>query len=53
MLMEKGLERELPNGHYVESQKASFVYWFDNGSQVSYVWILPPHVDNIFLAIRA
>jgi hypothetical protein len=36
MIMEKGSEKELPNnGHYIESQKASFVYWFDNGSQVS------------------
>ena len=36
MVMEKGSEKELPNnGHYIESQKSSFVYWFDNGSQVS------------------
>ena len=36
MIMEKGFEKELPNnGHYIESQKSSFVYWFDNGSQVS------------------
>lgn len=36
MIMERGSERELPNnGHYIESQKSSFVYWFDNGSQVS------------------
>ena len=36
MTMEKGSERELPNnGHYIESSKSSFVYWFDNGSQVS------------------
>jgi LIM-domain binding protein len=35
MIMEKGTEKELPNnGHYIESQKSSFVYWFDNGSQV-------------------
>jgi hypothetical protein len=35
MIMEKGSEKELPNnGHYIESQKSSFVYWFDNGSQV-------------------
>ena len=37
MVMEKGTEKELPNnGHYIESQKSSFVYWFDNGSQVSF-----------------
>jgi hypothetical protein len=36
MIMEKGSERELPNsGHYIESQKSSFVYWFDNGTHVS------------------
>jgi hypothetical protein len=36
MIMEKGSEKELPNnGHYIESPKSSFVYWFDNGSQVS------------------
>jgi hypothetical protein len=36
MIMEKGSEKELPNnGHYIESQKSSFVYWFDNGSHVS------------------
>lgn len=35
LIMEKGSEKELPNhGHYVESPKSSFVYWFDNGSQV-------------------
>ncbi len=38
MIMEKGTEKELPNnGHYIESMKSSFVYWFDNGSQVSNV----------------
>jgi DNA mismatch repair ATPase MutL len=38
MIMEKGSEKELPNnGHYIESQKSSFVYWFDNGSQVSFL----------------
>jgi hypothetical protein len=37
MIMEKGFEKELPNNcHHIESQKSSFVYWFDNGSQVSY-----------------
>ena len=36
MIMERGSEKELPNnGHYIESQKSSFVYWFDNGLQVS------------------
>jgi hypothetical protein len=41
MIMEKGSEKELPNnGHYIESQKASFVYWFDNGTQVSFKWTL-------------
>jgi hypothetical protein len=36
MIMEKGTEKELPNnGHYIESAKSSFIYWFDNGSQVS------------------
>lgn len=35
LVLEKGTERDLPNGHYVESSKSSFVYWFDNGSQVS------------------
>lgn len=35
MIMEKGSEKELPNnGHYIESQKSSLVYWFDNGLQV-------------------
>lgn len=38
MIMEKGSEKELPNnGHYIENQKSSFVYWFDNGSQVSFL----------------
>lgn len=37
MIMERGSERELPNnGHYIESQKSSFVYWFDSGAQVSF-----------------
>ena len=37
MIMEKGVEKELPNGgHYIESQKSSFVYWFDNGAHVSF-----------------
>lgn len=33
---EKAHEKDLPNnGHYIESQKSSFIYWFDNGAQVS------------------
>lgn len=37
MIMERGSEMELPNsGHYIVSQKSSFIYWFDNGSQVSF-----------------
>lgn len=36
MIMEKGTEKELPNNcYYLESSKSSFIYWFDNGSQVS------------------
>jgi len=27
-------ERQLPTGQFVDCEKASFVYWFDNGSQV-------------------
>lgn len=35
MITEKAKEKELPNNcHYIESQKSSFIYWFDNGSQV-------------------
>jgi hypothetical protein len=35
MIAEKAKEKELPNNcHYIESQKSSFIYWFDNGSQV-------------------
>jgi len=38
MTVERGTEKELPNnGHYIESPKASFVYWFDTGAQVSSV----------------
>lgn len=37
MIMERGSERELPNnGHYIESSRSSFVYWFDSGAQVSF-----------------
>lgn len=47
MIMEKGAEKELPNnGHYIESQKSSFVYWFDNGSQVIANGTLRAHFDE-------
>lgn len=37
LLVESPKETALNNGrHYVESQKASFVYWFENGTHVSY-----------------
>ncbi|EIC06668.1 hypothetical protein OR221_3250, partial [Microbacterium laevaniformans OR221] len=36
MIMEKGTEKELPNHcNYISSDKSSFIYWFENGSQVS------------------
>ncbi len=35
LIMERASEKALPNdGHYIESQKSNFVYWFDNGCQV-------------------
>ena len=35
MILENAREREVPNHcHYVESPKASFIYWFESGSQV-------------------
>jgi hypothetical protein len=35
MIIEKAKEKELANNcHFIESQKSSFIYWFDNGSQV-------------------
>jgi hypothetical protein len=35
-ITEKAHEKDLPNnGHYIESAKSSFIYWFDNGAQVS------------------
>lgn len=47
LIMEKGVEKELPNnGHYVESQKSSFVYWFDTGSQVIANGTLRAHFDE-------
>jgi hypothetical protein len=37
LVTENGTEKALPNsGHYIESQKSTLVYWFDNGSQVRY-----------------
>lgn len=36
LIMEKGTEKELPNHcNYISSEKSSFIYWFENGSQVS------------------
>lgn len=38
MIVERATEKELPNNtHFIESQKSSFIYWFDSGSQVSKV----------------
>ncbi|KAI9824579.1 MAG: hypothetical protein M1832_001668 [Thelocarpon impressellum] len=35
MILENAREKELPNNcHHVESPKASFIYWFENGTQV-------------------
>jgi hypothetical protein len=35
MIVEQPKEKELPyNCHYIESPKSSFIYWFENGSQV-------------------
>ncbi|KAI9754615.1 MAG: hypothetical protein M1815_005497 [Lichina confinis] len=35
MILENAREREVPNHcHYVESPKASFIYWFESGSQL-------------------
>ena len=35
MILENAREKEVPNHcHYVESHKASFIYWFESGSQV-------------------
>lgn len=37
MIVENPINRNLPNGgHYVESKKASFIYWYTNGHQVRY-----------------
>ncbi|KAE8442046.1 hypothetical protein EG329_003903 [Mollisiaceae sp. DMI_Dod_QoI] len=44
--VEKGTEKELPNnGHYIESQKSSFTYRFDNGSQLVASGTLKAHFD--------
>jgi hypothetical protein len=41
LIMEKGSEKELPNNsYYLESSKSSFIYWFDNGSQVNHEMVL-------------
>ncbi|PBP23747.1 Topoisomerase II-associated protein PAT1 [Diplocarpon rosae] len=45
MVMERGTEKDLGNGHYVESPKSSFVYWFDNGSQLVANGTLKAHFD--------
>ncbi len=43
LITERASEKALPNdGHYIESQKSNFVYWFDNGCQVS-----PPPLHSI------
>jgi hypothetical protein len=32
-------DRPLPNdAHWIENSKSSFVYWFEGGSHVSYIW---------------
>ncbi|EHK98188.1 hypothetical protein M7I_5952 [Glarea lozoyensis 74030] len=47
LITEKGTERALPNsGHYIESQKSTFVYWFDNGSQLVATGSLRAHFDS-------
>lgn len=34
MVVEGARERDVPNGHIVESARASFIYWFANECQV-------------------
>ncbi|KAI0996058.1 hypothetical protein K3495_g12124 [Podosphaera aphanis] len=47
LMLEKAFEKELPNNnHYLESAKASFVYWFDSGSQLVANGILKVHFDS-------
>ena len=37
MILENAREKDLPNGgHFVESTKSSFIYWYANGCQVSH-----------------
>jgi hypothetical protein len=39
LITEKAKEKELPNNyHFVECQKSSFIYWFENGSQVRNIY---------------
>ncbi|TVY87574.1 Transcriptional activator, partial [Lachnellula willkommii] len=46
LIMEKGTEKDLPHsGHYIESQKSSFVYWFDTGAQLIANGTLRAHFD--------
>ncbi len=48
LITEKASEKELPNHYYfLESPKASFIYWFDNGSHVSYALELFPTLSNL------
>ncbi|KAH6682760.1 LIM-domain binding protein-domain-containing protein [Halenospora varia] len=47
LIVQRGSEKDLPNnGHYIESPKASFVYWFDNGSQLIANGTLRAHFDS-------
>ncbi|RKF84007.1 Transcriptional activator ptaB [Golovinomyces cichoracearum] len=46
MILEKGTEKELPNNnHYIESQKSSFVYWFEGGAQLVASGTIKAHFD--------
>ena len=48
MIIERGSEKELPNnGHYIEAQKSSFVYWFDGGAQVQFIYPLRWIITNL------
>ncbi|POS83496.1 hypothetical protein EPUL_005153 [Erysiphe pulchra] len=47
MILERGSEKELPNNfHYIESQKSSFVYWFEGGAQVVASGSMKVHFDG-------
>ncbi|KHJ30922.1 putative p protein [Erysiphe necator] len=47
MILERGSEKELPNNfHYIESQKSSFVYWFESGAQVVASGSMKAHFDS-------